>query len=180
MTADTSQPLKWNDGSGQSWSTTIALSDALRLKQEMAIDILDPKSVEVIFGSDLVRRTEVLGELARPQWEEAGIAYTDFADLLLSGPTTFVDASDALRRGLSDFFRRAGREDLAIVADRAWKAMEAGMQVSVAKASGEKVGKILQAGIDRAEADLDKELDRALATLQAPRIAGSSSGSSPG
>lgn len=162
------KPLSWTDATGDRWSGFIHLADARRLQETQNIDLLDPKSVDVLFGGNPLCRIEAIGELARPQWTAAGLAYDEFAERLVSGPTTFVDATDALRRGLSDFFRRLGRDDLAIVADRAWEALAADADLRRTKASGTKVGEILAAGIQRSEREIDAELDRALATMAIP------------
>jgi Arc/MetJ-type ribon-helix-helix transcriptional regulator len=170
------KPLAWTDEQGDKWSTAIALSDARRLKDQAGVDLLDPKSIEVLFGPDLLGRIEAMGELARPQWEKRELTYDDFADRLIGGPETFADASDALRRALSDFFRRVGREELAVVADRAWEAMAADAQMRIGKAKGDKIGKLLNSGVTRADAEIDRALDAELAKLSS----GPSSGSSPG
>lgn len=169
----TESQLQWTDASGNRWSGFISLSDARRLKHSQSIDLLDPRSIEVLFGGDLFQRVEAIGELARPQWTEAGLTYEDFADRLFSGEETFLQATNVLRMGISDFFRRAGRGDLAVVADRAWNTMQAEANLRMARAKGEKVGEILNRSLAESEAALDRELDRVLETL------GNQSGSSP-
>ena len=157
--------LQWTDASGDRWSGFIALADAHRLKTTQSIDLLNPQSIEVLFGPDVYKRIEAMGELARPQWTEAGLTYDDFAERLLSGDETLLDASNALRSGISDFFRRIGRADLAVVADRAWKAMESEAQLRLDRAAGEKVGQILEMGLAKSAKGMDDELDRVIETL---------------
>lgn len=168
--------LIWTDTAGTKWNCHIGLAAARRLKQTQEIDLLDPKSVDILFGYDPLKRVEAIAELAREQWTEAGLTYEDFAELLVSGGETFIAASAALKAGLSDFFRRLGRADLAVVADRAWAAIVAENTLRMAKASGPKIGQILDAAIERAGSDIDNELDRVLATVT---TAGEPSGTSP-
>lgn len=163
----------WSDSQGRKWSTAIKAIDAVRLRDDSAVDLLDPKAMEVIFGSDPLKRIEVMGELARDQWAHQGLRYEDFADAMLSTPTSFIDATAALRVSIADFFRRLGREDLAAVVDRAWKVMRIDQQMRVEKANGQKVGQILQEAAKRSEADVDASLDAAL-----DKIRGNRSGSS--
>lgn len=169
--------LNWNDASGSNWHFHISLSAARRLKQTQSIDLLEPTCVEILFASDPLKRIEAMAELAREQWNAAGKEYEEFADLIVGNENTFFAASAALKAGLSDFFRRLGRADLATVVDRAWEAMAAEMQVRLAKAGGRKIGDLLDVAVKRTESEIDAELDRALARMG--RTTGEPSGSSP-
>lgn len=166
----------WADSEGRAWLTTIQAIDAVRLRDSAGIDLLNPKSIEKLFGADPLVRIEALGELARPQWERKQLGYTDFANALLSTDTSFIEATAALRLSISDFFRKLGRGDLATVSDRAWAVMEADQQSREAKAGGAKVGEILALAQAKAEADVDRALDETLEKLS--QTPGKASGSS--
>lgn len=159
---DQANKLNWTDATGDRWHFHIPLTAARRLKQNQSIELLEPSCVEILFASDSLKRIEAMAELAREQWTEAGLTYEDFADRIVGNETTFLDASAALKAGLSDFFRRLGRAELATVADRAWDAMAAGMHLRTEKAAGPKVGALLDAAIKRTETEIDAELDRVL------------------
>jgi hypothetical protein len=163
----------WSDSQGRIWSTSIKAVDAVRLRDSAGIDLLNPNSMESIFGGDPLKRIEAMGELARDHWQGLGLQYEDFANAILSTPTSFIDATAALRVSIADFFRRLGREDLATVVDRAWKVMQVDQQMRIAKANGEKVDQILQEAAKQSAADVDASLDAAL-----DRIRGKHSGSS--
>jgi hypothetical protein len=171
----TNEKQSWSDSQGRTWSTAIKAIDAVRLRDVAGVDLLDPNSMESIFGADPLKRVETMGELAREQWQRLDLRYEDFADAILSTPTSFIDATAALRVSIADFFRRLGREDLAAVVDRAWQVMQVDRQMRIEKANGEKVGKILQAAADQSAADVDASLDAALDKIQ---IRGKRSGSS--
>ena len=172
MTEDTK--FTWTDSQGRKWSAYIRFEDAVRLREQNSIDLLDPKSMETLFSQMPLDRVEAMAELARSQWQRENLTYSDFTDALLSTESSFTDATAALRAAISDFSRRLGREDLAIVSDRAWKAMDLESQIRVQKASSEKVGQILDAAREKGARVIDEHLVDALAT-----ILGSSSGSSP-
>jgi hypothetical protein len=169
--------LNWSDATGGKWHFFISLAAARELKNTQSLDLLDPRCVERLFGADPLARIEAMAELARTQWTEAGLTYANFAELIIGGPTSYDDASAALKAGLADFFRRIGRGDLATVADRAWEAITAEMQLRTQKAAGPKVGEIFAAALKQTDEGIDAELDRALATM-APTT-GAPFGSSP-
>lgn len=170
----TTPNFTWTDAHSRKWSACISFDDAVRLRERASIDLLDPRSMETLFSSNPLQRVEAMAELARRQWETAGLQYTEFTDALLSTQNSFTDATAALRSAISDFSRRLGRNDLAIVSDRAWESMDMESKIREQKASGEKVTQILQAALARGERQIDDALDKALATL------GNTSGSSPG
>jgi hypothetical protein len=169
--------MQWTDAQGAHWSTVIKFESAIRLRETQAIDLLNPKSMESLFGADPTLRVEAIAELARPQWEERKLNYLQFVDRLLSGQTTFAEATIALKAALSDFFRRLDRADLAVVADRAWAAMDCERKLRETAANGPKVGKVLEAGLVASEKLIDAGLDKALE--EAEKL-GNTSGSSPG
>lgn len=157
--------MAWQDANGKRWSTAIKFQDAVRLRESAGIDLLLPATMEQLFGPNPLERIETIAELARPQWQEANLSYTEFADLIVGGPTTLIAATAALRSAITDFFRRLDRNDLAIVVDRAWDAMVKGLQVSIEKASGPKIGQVLQAAIDKMDREIDDGLDKALQSM---------------
>lgn len=161
-------PKQWTDAHGDKWNCYLTLAAARRLKETQTIDLLELASVEVIFGADPLRRIEALAELLREQWTEAGLTYEDFAERVVGSDNSFLTATAALKAGLSDFFRRLGRTDLATVADRAWTAIVTETKLRESKAAGTKVGKILEAALERSAREIDAELDRALAQLETP------------
>lgn len=170
----TVQPLCWTDSSGDKWNSAITLAAAKRLKETQSIDLLDPKSMETLFGVDPLVRIEAIAELLREQWStDRKLTYEQFTDRLLS-PGAFPAATAALRAAISDFFRRLDRNDLAIVSDRAWEAMAAEQQMREREAAGERVGVILDVAQSKAEARMRAALQEALNQIQDGPVSGSS------
>lgn len=155
----------WTDADNRRWSAYIKLDDAVRLRETQSIDLLDPHSMEQLFGTNPLTRIEAMAELARRHWTDSGLQYTDFADALISTETSFEMATAALRAAIADFSRRLGRNDLAIVSERAWAAMDLDRRMRESKASGEKVGSVLEAARARSAKEVDEQLDRALAEI---------------
>lgn len=166
----------WKDSEGNVWLTTFKAVDAVRLRESAAVDIMDPKSMEQIFGDSLYR-IEVMAELSRRQWEPKGLNYEQFSDAVMSTPTSLIDATTALQASISYFFRQLGRGDLATVCDRAWEMAVAQAKALEARAGGEKVGAILQKVAAKGMAEVDAELDRALEAIDRGIPFGSLSGS---
>lgn len=171
------QNQSWKDSEGNVWLTTFKAVDAVRLREAASVDIMDPKSMEQIFGGDPLNRIEVIAELSRRQWEAKGLNYVQFSDLIMSTPTSLIDATTALQASIAYFFRQLGRGDLATVCDRAWEMAVAQAKALEAKAAGEKVGAILQRVAAKGMEAVDAELDRALDAIDHGIPFGSSSGS---
>jgi hypothetical protein len=171
----TTDQLSWSDSSGDKWNAAITLVAALRLRDTQQIDLLDPKSMETLFGVNPLLRVEAIAELAREQWEGRSLDYKAFAERLLS-PGAFPKATAALRAAISDFFRRLDRNDLAIVSDRAWEAMEADRQMREAEAASDSVGVILEAAQRKGKAQMKGALQKALDEITKLPITGTESG----
>jgi hypothetical protein len=167
--------MQWKDAEGDLWSTAIKFEAAVRLRETQNVDLLNPSSMESLFGADPMQRIEAIAELSRAQWEERGLAYSDFVDRLLSGNRTFAEATIALKAALSDFFRRLDRADLAVVADRAWAAMDCERKLREKAAKGDKVGKVLDTAVAKADQMIDAALDKSLEEVEQ---LGNTSGSS--
>jgi hypothetical protein len=167
----TMDAMSWSDSSDHKWSAAITLAAAKRLKETQSIDLLDPQTMATLFGPDPLVRVEAIAELAREQWQALSLDYAAFAERLLS-PGSFPKATAALRAAISDFFRRLDRNDLAIVSDRAWAAMEADRKLREEEAGGNRVGNILEAAQRRSRNMMESELDKAF-----HKINGTESGS---
>ncbi len=73
---------QWKDSEGTTWSTIFKAVDVVRLRESAGLDLLDPKSMKVIFGTGPLKRIEILAELTRRQWEAKGKSYEEYSDLL--------------------------------------------------------------------------------------------------
>ncbi len=168
---------QWKDSEGTTWSTIFKAVDVVRLRESAGLDLLDPKSMKVIFGTGPLKRIEILAELTRRQWEAKGKSYEEYSDLLLSTETSFVEATAALQKSISYFFLQLGRIDLATVCDRAWEAMVAQANDLAEVAGGEKVGKLLAKASAKGMAAVEAVLDRQLESMERGETSGLSLGS---
>ena len=159
--------LNWNDHTGRQWSCRVDLSDARRLRDN-GNDIFDPRGGIAKLFSDVLETIEFIAELCRPEWEQSGMSYEQFSDCITGGENVFRDASEALKDGLCDFFRRLDRPALAMVIERAWKTATAMETQALENAGGEKVAGLLSAMMVKAQTEFEKAIDAESAKLQKP------------
>jgi hypothetical protein len=161
-----SHKLTWTDSTGEQWSCAIRLSDAKRLR-DTGIDLFDPEKLQTLFA-DTLGTIELVGELLRPQWEERGIAYVDFADRVIDGHGVFAAATATLQAAIADFFQRIDRPALAMVIERTANAARTLETQALTNAAGEQVGTLLAAMQAKSQSVFDAEIARALASIERP------------
>ena len=159
-----SDKLTWTDAAGTLWNCAIKLSDAKRLRDNGS-DLFNPEHLKSLF-TDTLGTIELLGELLRPQWEERGIPYVDFSDLLLDGEGRFTEATSALQAAIADFFRRIDRPALAMVVERAFQTARALETQALQNAGGEKVAALMAAMHVRSQREFDAEMEKALSLAE--------------
>ena len=153
--------LTWTDAAGHLWSCAIRLSDARRLK-ESGTDLFNPEQLRTLF-SDTLGTIELIGELLRPQWEEAGISYLDFSDSLVESAGVYTAATAALQAAIADFFRRIDRPALALVVERAFETARSLETQAVGNAGGDKMAQLMTSMQRRSQAAFDEEIEKAIA-----------------
>lgn len=151
----------WTDSQGRTWSARVTIAEALRLKKEDDIDLLDSRAITELV-SDPLQIVYLLCCIHSPQCEEHGVAGAgDFAEVCTETEAVAIGAVDALSEGLADFFGRLGKPSLANVVRRAMQAARQAEQAAnrVIEEQGESVVRMV-AG--KAESDIRKAIANAL------------------
>jgi hypothetical protein len=152
--------MQFTDHTGQQWSFRLTLADNSRLK-ESGFDLFDPQTHERIFA-DTLTIIEVIAELLRPKWEEAGLKYEQFVDLLTWDVDTLPKVINAFTEGLTNFFQRAGKPALAAVIAKAVAVADRQNKIQMQRVNSPKVEKLIEAGLAKDAAAFDEQVDRAL------------------
>jgi hypothetical protein len=133
--------------------------------------MLDPEQLKTFFA-DSLRVIETIAELCRPQWQDRGMTYEAFADLIIADESTFLAASQAFANAIADFFRRIGRPAMGAVVDRAWEAVKVHEEIAVEKANGPKIGNLLETMRVKLDRDFDEAIERAHAEIRGDKSGG--------
>ena len=96
------------DKSGQSWAVELTIGIARRV-----FDLGKPESVSKLLD-DAFARFDLLWLICESQATERGIHQSKF-DLLVAEEGAYMQANDALLGTIEDFFRRIGKESLALL-----------------------------------------------------------------
>lgn len=156
----------FTDSQGTNWTPSISIDTARRLKAlAQPIDLLDPKSLSVAID-DLYLRFDILWECCRRQAEAIGIDVNEF-DQRLATAEAFIAANTAMQEALCDFFLRAGRKDLARLIRLASEAAEGLEKLRVDAANSPKTKAAMDQALAAVEREMEQEIDRALANLEA-------------
>lgn len=155
--------MNWTDNQKRSWTCRLTIDDVKRLKAN-GTDIADPKSFEAIFSSSL-QQIELLAELMRPQWEQAGLDYVQFAELLIESEGRLQEVQAAFVEGLTDFFRRLGEPWMATVVEKAYGAATRSNQAMARRAESNAVDALIQRALDAEDAGFQRELAKLEAKL---------------
>lgn len=156
--------MQFTDKQGATWnlSLPIGLARSLRGLPE-PIDILDPECLQSTVD-DLFKRFDMLVAICTGQMKEQGITPEQF-DVRLAETSVFEEASQALRLALTDFFRRAGRPDLARIMDRIVEAADRLRVIAANRVDSPKVNAAIEKAIVDAEAEMEAKIDEALLKL---------------
>ena len=158
--------LVWRDASGRDYTFRLTLGDARRLKDK-GVDLLDPDAMQHLFV-DSLKVVETISELLRPQWEQRGLTYEQFAESLIDEASSYLKACEAFSAGLADFFRRLGRNALAAVVVRAWAAIVSTEDAMVARVAGPGVDKLLAMAVTKAQNEFDRAIEKGLEQISGP------------
>lgn len=175
------------DVKGQEWQLRIPYRISQRLKSPTqedldngfkAVDLLDPKALQEVID-DCYSRFSLIYRIVQPSRTTMGVkpvdpedsrpvsqrAVDEFDDRL-SSAEVYVNANNALKDALEDFFHRAGRRDLARVMSSVTEAAERLESLSVEKVESPRVKKAIDDAIARASEAIDNQIHEALATNQ--------------
>lgn len=155
--------MQWRDNQGRPWTCRLTIADVKRLKAN-GCDIADAKAFQSLFADSLAV-VEIISEAMRPQWESAGVSYEQFAEIITEDVGRLLQVQEAFAAGLADFFRRLGDNAMAIVVEKAQAAAAKSRASRIARASSERVDKMITQALAKEESDFQKQLDAEEAKL---------------
>ena len=128
----------FKDSNNRNWSLTLTIGSAIKIKERLEIDLLQPEVGDppllTRLGTDEILLAEVIAALLEDQFElhkfDKQQVYESF-----DGPT-FARAHEAFYRELIDFFQQRGRQDRAKAVEKQMKMITAGVKVAMAKIDG--------------------------------------------
>lgn len=105
----------FNDSTGRTWTLTLTLDAAKRVKSLCNVNLLeldagDPPLLTKL-GTDVILLCDVIFALVKPQADTLGVSDEQFGAAL--GGDAILAAHTAFYEELVDFFRKLGRSDLA-------------------------------------------------------------------
>lgn len=105
----------FTDSAGRTWTLSLTLDAAKRVKGLLDVNLLelergDPPLLTRL-GTDVILLCDVIFCLVKPQADASGVTDEQFGAAL--GGEAILAAQTALYEELVDFFRKAGRADLA-------------------------------------------------------------------
>ena len=105
----------FTDTTGRTWTIALTIDAAKRVKGLLDVNLLELEAGDppllTKFGTDVILLCDVIFALVKPQADAAGVTDEQFGAAL--GGEAIQVAQTALYEELVDFFRGAGRADLA-------------------------------------------------------------------
>jgi hypothetical protein len=138
------------DKSGQSWAVELTIGIARRV-----FDIGQPESISKLLD-DAFARFDLLWLLCEQQANQRGIDQAKF-DSLLADEGAYVQANDALLGAVEDFFRRIGKESLALLMAKSREAAQRLETLATGKVS------TIDSALDQTIAKAMNSVDEAIA-----------------
>ena len=109
----------FTDSAGRTWTLSLTLDAAKRVRSLLDINLLDLESGEppllTRLGTDVILLCDVVFAIVKPQADTAGVSDEEFGAAL--GGDVILAAQTAFYEELVDFFRQLGRSDLARAVD---------------------------------------------------------------
>jgi hypothetical protein len=146
----------WKDSQSREWICRLTVAEAMRLKSDDGIDLLNAEVLAEHSG-DPLKAIFLLVRIHAEQWKEEGLTHGDFAEICTESEDIAIAAADCLMAALSDFYRRLRMPALADVVEKADAA---------AKAASNRAQQLLadrgDAAIATVVGQIDRELSEAL------------------
>lgn len=140
------------DKSGQSWAVELTIGIARRV-----FDIGQPESVSKLLD-DPFARFDLLWLLCEQQANQRNIDQAKF-DGLLADEGAYVQSNDALLGAVEDFFRRIGKESLALLMTKSREAAQRLETLATSKVST--IDSALEKTISKALESVDEAIAKA-------------------
>jgi hypothetical protein len=152
---------QFKDSGDRTWSLSLNLGEAKRLKDALAVDLLDPASLQKLCD-DPYTVANVLYALCEGQAKAAGITDEQFGALLAGD--TIDAATDALLAEIVDFFPRRQREALKSLLAKIQAARAEGVSLAEEKLTSPQ----MEQAIQRARQTASLKIDELLASVGEP------------
>ncbi len=159
--------MQWKDNQNRPWNCRLTIADVKRLKAN-GCDIANPESFQKLFA-DTLGFVEIVAESLRPQWEQAGLKYEEFAELIVETTGRLQEVQKAFIDGLKDFFHRLGDKAMATVVEKAASAVSQSNKAREARANSPKIDSLVQKVLAKDENDFEKILAEQEAKLSGDR-----------
>jgi len=105
----------FTDSTGKTWTLSLTIDAAKRVKGLLGVNLLDLTAGEppllTRLGTDVILLCDVLYCMVKPQADTAGVTDEQFGSAL--GGEAILAAQTAFYEELVDFFRKAGRGEVA-------------------------------------------------------------------
>jgi hypothetical protein len=157
-----SNPMLWKDYCGREYTAKLKLVDAERLKQA-GVDVFAEDFFQRLY-SDSLSLIEIVAEAWRPQWS-GQLTYEEFVDSVTLEDETLGQVRRAMEAGITDFFRRLLRPELAKLIEKAASANEMSLALMAAKMESNKIDQVLSQAVAKLGRDFDRELEAKIANL---------------
>ena len=158
-------PMIWSDSEGNQWNCRITLEDNRRLK-ESGCDLFNAEVYEQVFG-DAIAQLEFIAELLRPQWQQRGMTYEQFAEMLISVEGQLQLAAASTAEAIADFSRRLGKSAFATVVEMAWKMAGRVSEKQQAQANGKEMDNLIEAELAANEKRFQSAVEKAQQSIGA-------------
>lgn len=145
---------RFTDRNNKQWDCELTIATARR-----SFDINKPEEISQLL-EDPYKRFDFLWFICEAQANAAGIDANAF-DLLLSDESTYVAANEALLESIESFFRRIGKESLALLMAKSREAALTLEKIASEKVTGEQMKKTLTQVITKAADHIDAEITKA-------------------
>lgn len=148
----------WIDHTGRKWSVAITVSTIKRVRQLIDVNLLEIADGQLLdkLASDAEFLADTLYAVCKPQADERGVSDVQFGELLAGD--TITEATNALVRGITDFFPQQRR----VVFERLWAKMntlrEATIGMASSKLESQQMDQAIQAQINLASAEMDRRI----------------------
>lgn len=125
----------FKDNANHDWNIAINIGSAMRVKDKLGIDLLQPEAGDppllTRLGTDEMLLAQVIATLLESQFEAQKVD-EDHIYQCFDGPT-FARAHHAFYEELIDFFLKRGRDDRAKAVEKQMRMIEAGVKAAKSK-----------------------------------------------
>ena len=136
----------FNDAAGRTWTLSLTLGTAMRVKAKLDIDLLQPEAGDppllTRLGTDELLLGEVLCALLEGQFEAHKVTEEDVRAAF--DGRTLLSAQEAFYQELEDFFRMRGRGDRALAVAKQNALIEAAIKAAETRIGALDIGEAIR------------------------------------